>query len=195
LGRKHNPLLLLELLDGVRATGLDATLIVVSEGVGADDLANASRGRDDVRILGYQPAEDLSDVLASADVMVALLEPDAAQFSVPSKVLSYLSVGRPIIALVPDGNPCAVDVVASGGFVAPPTHDGARHAAQWLSVAAESRDRLITIGLQARNLAASRFNIDRIGSQFETILAEAASPDQTREQAPLIGVVSGGVEG
>jgi colanic acid biosynthesis glycosyl transferase WcaI len=202
LGRKHNPLLLLELLDGVRDQGLDAMLIVVSEGVGADDLAEAARGREDVRILGYQPAEDFSDVLASADVMVALLEPDAAQFSVPSKVLSYLSAGRPTIALVPAGNPCAADVAACGGCVAPPSPAGARAGAAWLGALAGPTSAgivtegipsgLVTIGIQARNLASTRFNIDRIGSQFETILAEAASQSHGRGRAPLVTVLAGG---
>ena len=192
LGRKHNPLLLLELLDSVRAKGIDAMLIVVSEGVGADDLAEAARGRSDVRILGYQPAEDLSDVLASADVMVALLEPDAAQFSVPSKVLSYLSAGRPIIALVPEGNPSASDVRAAGGFVADPTTAGAREASRWLAATAQDADGLVSIGKQARNLATERFNIDRIGSEFELVLTEATSQNHQRGPAPLIAVAPGG---
>jgi len=192
LGRKHNPLLLLELLDGVREKGIDAMLIVVSEGVGADDLAEAARGRSDVRILGYQPAEVLSDVLASADVMIALLEPDAAQFSVPSKVLSYLSAGRPIIALVPGGNPSASDVRAAGGFVADPTPLGAQEAACWLAATAQSPDGLVAIGKQARNLATDRFNIDRIGSEFELVLTEATSQNHDRGRAPLIAVAPGG---
>ena len=105
LGRKHNPQLLLELLDAVRGRGVNAVLTVVSEGVGADVLRAAAGDRADVRILGYQPAAVAVDVLASADAVVALLEPDAAQFSVPSKVLSYLSAGRPTIALVPGSIP------------------------------------------------------------------------------------------
>ena len=192
LGRKHNPLLLLELLDSVRAKGVDAMLIVVSEGVGADDLAEAARGRSDVRILGYQPAEDLSNVLASADVMIALLEPDAAQFSVPSKVLSYLSAGRPIIALVPDGNPSASDVRAAGGYVAAPTPAGATEAARWLVATTQITAGLVTIGTQARNLATDRFNIDRIGSEFELVLTEAARQNHERGRAPLIAVAPGG---
>jgi colanic acid biosynthesis glycosyl transferase WcaI len=191
LGRKHNPLLLLELLDSVRARGLDAMLVVVSEGVGADDLAEAANGRSDVRILGYQSAEDLSNVLASADVMVALLEPDAAQFSVPSKVLSYLSAGRPIIALVPEGNPSAADVRAAGGCVAEPTPAGAHDAARWLAETAEIPAGLVTIGIQARNLATDRFNIDRIGSAFELVLTEAARQNSDRGRAPLVAVAPG----
>jgi colanic acid biosynthesis glycosyl transferase WcaI len=190
LGRKHNPLLLLELLDSCRTNGLDATLIVISEGVGADDLARAAAGRDDVRILGYQPAEELSDVLASADVMLALLEPDAARFSVPSKVLSYLSAGRPTIALVPHGNPSAADVDKAGGFTAEPTRDGARAAAAWLAAVTVDPVGLAALGEQARALAEERFDIDRIGRQFEEILQQASGlpvrrTDDSRHEALL----------
>jgi glycosyltransferase involved in cell wall biosynthesis len=130
LGRKHNPLLLLELLDAAHSRGVDAMLVVCSEGQGADELRAAAGDRPDVRVLGYQPAERFAEVLASADAMVALLEPDAAAFSVPSKVLSYLSAGRPTLALMPDANPAAHDVRTAGGFVAPPTHEGARAGAE-----------------------------------------------------------------
>ncbi|MDT4933879.1 MAG: hypothetical protein QOK11_1771 [Pseudonocardiales bacterium] len=183
LGRKHNPLLLLDLLDGARARGVDVTLIVVSEGVGADDLAAASAGRSDVRILGYQPAEELGDVLASADVMVALLEPDAAQFSVPSKVLSYLSVGRPTIALVPGANPCAEDVRAAGGYVAEPDQAGAHEAAAWLAMFSHDPGGFTVLGERARALAVKRFDIDLISSKFEEILVGAAGRAEGRAPA------------
>lgn len=153
LGRKHNPLLLLELLDAVRARGVDAMLTVVSEGCGADDLAAAAGTRTDVRLMGYQPAADLPDVLASADAVIALLEPDAARFSVPSKVLSYLAAGRPIVALVPDGNPSAVDVEAAGGYVAAPTREGAQAAADWLAEVTHDPEGLQLLGKRARALA------------------------------------------
>jgi colanic acid biosynthesis glycosyl transferase WcaI len=175
LGRKHNPLLLLELLDGVRARGLDATLVVCSEGVGANELAAAVGNRPDVRVLGYQPAERFAEVLAGADVMVALLEPGAAAFSVPSKVLSYLSAGRPTIALVPDGNPAAHDVHAAGGFIAPPSRAGAEAAAGWLAgTVAADPDALAHLGRRARQLSERRFDITAITDRFEDILRAAA---------------------
>lgn len=170
LGRKHNPLLLLRLLDEAKARGVDASLLVISEGVGADDLAAAAVGRADVRIFGYQPAVELPDVLASADVVVALLEPDAAQFSVPSKVWSYLSAGRPIIALVPDGNPCAAEVSLAGGCVAPPSNAGCHVAAQWLAEVAKDPEGLIALGKRARAVAEERFDIDQITDAFEDLL-------------------------
>lgn len=183
LGRKHNPLLLLELLDTCRAAGIDAHLTVVSEGVGADDLAAAAGARDDLLLLGYQPADAVSDMLASADVSIALLEPDAAEFSVPSKVLTYLAAGRPILALVPLGNPCAADVTAAGGFAAPPSSTGVQAAATWLTDLATDRLRLARIGQQARALACQRFDIARITDRFEGLLAGAMGRPATTPAA------------
>ena len=171
LGRKHNPLLLLDLLDKCQQRGVPASLLVVSEGVGADDLRAAAGTREDVKVLGYQPAEDMSEVLGSADVLVALLEPDAAQFSVPSKVLSYLSVGRPIVALVPEGNPAAQDVNAAGGCAADPTPEGVRIASDWVAEVSKDPRDLAARAARARSLAEERFAIDRISARFEEIFA------------------------
>ncbi len=195
LGRKHNPLLLLELLDACQARGMDATLVVVSEGIGADDLAVAAAGRPDVRIIGYQPAEQMSDMLSSADVAVALLEPDAARFSVPSKVLSYLSAGRPIIALVPDGNPSTCDVAAIGGFVGPPTADGAVAAAEWLRNVVGAPAGLTDMGERARTLALNRFDIGCVTDRFETILTAASGAigaDELGREAAIAALDSEG---
>jgi len=173
LGRKHNPALLVELLDDTRARGVDAFLTVISEGVGADQIKQMCAGRTDVKILGYQDADHFSDVLASADILIALLEPDAANFSVPAEVLSYLSAGRPIIALVPEGNPAALDVVEAGGCVAPPTSAGAVEAATWLAGIKNDRAALQMLGRRSRALAETRFDIERIGDEFEEILLKA----------------------
>ena len=176
LGRKHNPLLLLDILDATRAQGVRAALTVVSEGIGADELRRASHGRQDVRILGYQPAERLGEVLASADVLLALLEPDAARFSIPSKIFTYFAAGRPTVALVPDGNPCVEDVRAAGGHVSPPTKAGAEAAARWITQHREAST-LKRLGHQARALAEERFDIRRIGDTFESILCGVARAD------------------
>jgi glycosyltransferase involved in cell wall biosynthesis len=192
LGRKHNPLLLLDLLDTARTSGIEVVLTVVSEGVGAGALAAAAGNRPDVRVLGYQPAHEFADVLASADVVVALLEPDAAEFSVPSKVLSYLAAGRPAIALVPEGNPCAADVEAAGGFVAAPDPHGARAAAAWLVEIAKDPEGLRALGKRARAVAEERFDIDAIGDRFEAILHEVARRRRVRGAAAPVVVTGPG---
>ena len=62
--------------------GADAQLVVVSEGPGADYLTE--RAGDHVRVLPFQPSEDLPALLASCDVVLALLEPEASRFSIPT---------------------------------------------------------------------------------------------------------------
>ena len=189
LGRKHNPMLLLQMLNDLRARDVLAVLVVASEGEGADDLAAAAAGRPDVRIVGYQPAERFSEVLSSADAVVALLERDAGKFSVPSKVLSYLSAGRPIVALMPADNPAADDVRAAGGFVGDPTSVGAIGAAAWLVRTAKDPAALESIGLRARALAEHRFDIARIADEFEDAFTRAARLVPAPVRTPAAGLV------
>ena len=175
LGRKHQPLLLVDLLERVRAAGVDATLVVVSEGDAADDLAAATAGRDDVTVLPFQPAAEVSRMFASADVCVALLDDAAAQFSVPSKVLSYLAAGRPTAALVPRENSAARVVTRAGGCAAPPTPDGVDEVARWIVALAADPDAAPERAAAARRYAEEHFDIARIGAAFEQTLAEAVA--------------------
>lgn len=175
LGRKHNPMLLVRLLDDLVNAGVDAQLTVVTEGPAADDLEQAATQDPTrkLRVLPFQPASDLSMVLSSADVLIGLLEPDATTFSIPSKVLSYLAAGRPIAGLMPADNPASVDIVAAGGFVADPTEDGAQRAADWIAGLVGDAEQRVDLGWRARALAEEKFNLDTIVVQFEGVFEEA----------------------
>ncbi|MFI5429213.1 glycosyltransferase family 4 protein [Aeromicrobium sp. UC242_57] len=141
IGRKHNPDLLVSLLRHALDNGVEASMAVISEGEAADALAEIARQDPSLplRVLPFQPADNLPDVLGSADVLVALLEPDATKFSIPSKVLSYMAAGRPILGLMPDDNPAALDILDSGGIVVDPTEVGAKSATAWLVGAGRGR--------------------------------------------------------
>jgi len=174
LGRKHNPRLLIDLLTTVRSNGIDAQLAVISEGEAADDLATIARDEKlPVRILPFQPAADLPNVLGAADVLVALLEPDATKFSIPSKVLSYMAAGRPILGLMPADNPAALDIRDSGGFVADPTDVGAKAGAGWLADLTGDRTAQADIGQRTRATAERKFDVDKVAREFEQILGAA----------------------
>ena len=171
LAMKHNPALLLEL---ARMLDRDSSgeLIVVSEGAGVEWLAEqaADEGIESLRCMGFQPFEALPDVLGSGDVLVAILEADAGVFSVPSKVLSYLCAGRPVLLAVPRKTS--------------PRKSSSNAAPVWWSnrptwpASAPRRSDLST----RRNSASSAAKppavtpkrtstSDRIGDQFEAILA------------------------
>jgi colanic acid biosynthesis glycosyl transferase WcaI len=144
---------------------------VASEGPGADYLAERREGRPWLHVLGFQPAEDLPAMLASGDILVAVLEPEASRFSIPSKVLSYLAAGRPILALTPDDNPVVVDVTAGGGLVVPPTPKGAAEGAAWVSSEMLDPEHRERVGARARAYAQSKFDISGIADEFEDLLS------------------------
>jgi glycosyltransferase involved in cell wall biosynthesis len=173
LSMRHNPALLLELARMLQQKSL-GQLVVVSEGPGVDWLAAQAAAAKLITLkrLGFQPFDQLPDVLGSADVLVAILEPDAGVFCVPSKVLSYLCAGRPVLLAVPTENLAARIVVECGaGLVVDPTDlIGFTTAALQLAESPALRDRC---GQAARHYADTHFDIERICDRFEHILRGA----------------------
>ena len=175
LAMKHNPALLLELarmLDRDRS----GELLVVSEGAGVEWLTDRAEWENirALRCLGFQPFEVLPDLLGAADVLVAILEADAGVFSVPSKVLSYLCAGRPVLLAVPTENLAAKIVAECGaGRVVEPTDvAGFCHTAREFIDSPELRGKC---GAAARRYTETHFDIERITNRFEEILFGVAS--------------------
>ena len=172
LGLKHDPTLLIRLAQGLT----DVAVVVVAEGAGADLVASeaARLTLANVVVLPNQPYERLSDVLGSADVLVAILDRQGGAYSVPSKVLSYLCAERPILASVPRANLCAQVIAESGGgvVVEPGSVDDWLNAARELAGNGELRGQLAREG---RAYAMRTFDIAHIADQFEAILSGAAS--------------------
>ncbi len=172
LGRKHNPDLLVDLGRELRRRGVDAEMVVVSEGEEADRLARRAVDEPGLSVLPYQEASQLPHVLAAGDVLVALLEPGASQFSIPSKVLTYLAAGRPVLGLVPATNDAARDIERAGGAVVTPDGEGVRRAADWLAGLSADPSLVAELGRRSRALAEERFALDAIADRFEAALRE-----------------------
>jgi glycosyltransferase involved in cell wall biosynthesis len=179
LGRKHNPGLLATLARELPTT----RVVVVSEGVGADLLLRQADQPPNLELMPLQPAYQLAQVLGTADVLVALLEEDAGEFSVPSKVLTYLAAGRPILAAIPRTNLAAHTIAdARAGIVVEPDNTaGLVAAARDLMQDSDARSRL---GKNAREYAMRTFAISSIADQFESILTGAALHTASASQAP-----------
>ncbi len=172
LGLKHNPNLLLQLAARFASRpGAKVQVVVISEGLGADWLADHKHtlGLDNLVLLPFQPYDELSSTLASVDVLVAILEPEAGVFSVPSKVLTYHCAGRPILGSIPPENLAAriIEREGSGVVTSPGDVDAFVDAAARLLDDAELRTEM---GARARRYAEKTFDITRIGDEFEAVL-------------------------
>jgi putative colanic acid biosynthesis glycosyltransferase WcaI len=168
LALKHNPALLVDLARGLP----DALVAVVAEGSGAEWLRSNAQGVTNLRLLPLQPYEDVARMLASADLLVAVLEADASAFSAPSKVLTYIAAGRPVLAAMPKDNPMAKLLLRTGaGWVIEPDDPSAL-----VRAAAELLGRPATLNAAAKAAvayASAAFEIESITDEFETILVRA----------------------
>jgi glycosyltransferase involved in cell wall biosynthesis len=124
LGLKHNPALLSNAAAHYQSQGRnDVRVVVATQGPGADFLKAEVQRRDlrNLILLPWQPYERLPEVLSSADVLTAIIESDAGQFSVPSKILSSFCAGRPVVAAIPADNLAAKNIArARAGLVVEP---------------------------------------------------------------------------
>ena len=149
-------------------------LVVVSEGLGADWLRERGSDLPTLVQLPFQPFDRLADVIGTADIVIAILEPEAGVFSVPSKVLTYLAAGRAVIGAIPAENLAARLITQNGaGIVVSPLDPGAL-AAACLDLLAQEDDRR-EMGRRARAYAESAFDISRIADRFEAVLLAAKS--------------------
>ena len=185
LGLKHNPALLLEVAKQLRLEQPEARLVVVSEGLGADWLRERGNDLPTLIQLPFQPFVRLADVIGTADVVVAILEPDAGVFSVPSKVLTYLAAGRPIAGAIPVQNLAARLITENGAGTVVSPRDPGGLAAACIDLTAREHDRR-EMGRRARAYAESAFDIGRIADRFEAVL-RAAGTAPRRPQVPPSG--------
>jgi colanic acid biosynthesis glycosyl transferase WcaI len=171
LGMKHRPDLLYLLAERLRE---ECSVVVITDGIGRDYL-NRMPPLANLRVLPFQPYEALPAVLASADVLLATLEPDAGPFAVPSKILPYLCTGRPILFAGPRENLSASIVERSGGgiVVDPEAPEAWVDAARRLASDASLR---ACLGSRARAYAEQSFDIRKITDAFEDVLFSAYIP-------------------
>ena len=173
LALKHDPSKLVALAERFK-NDPDVVLVVAGSGVNYDALKKglAAQPKPNVVLLPLQPMEVYADVLATADVLIALLEDDAGAFSVPSKILSYLCAGRPVVLSAPLENLAVriVDRAGAGICVAPDDVQSFVAAAVHLSKDSETR---VKLGRAGRDYAENFFRIEAVADRFEAILTQA----------------------
>lgn len=172
LGLKHNPALLWAVARWLQEERPEGRVVVASEGTGMDWLRDrlANDPVDQLVLLPFQPFERYADVLGAADVLLAILEPGAGAYAVPSKVLSYLCAGRPILAAIPGANLASRIVLdnEAGLVVRPEDQEAFVAGAMRLSSDEDLRRRF---GLNGRRYAERSFPIAVIADKFEQLLA------------------------
>jgi colanic acid biosynthesis glycosyl transferase WcaI len=181
LGSMEDPMLLVELAERLRSRS-DIHIVAVSEGAGAERVAHEvkSRALENLRVLPFQPYEVYGDVLASADILLAMVNAQAGVLFVPSKVTTYLCAGRAIVIAAPWQNLAAKSVAESGGSRVVPPADADAMATAVASFMDDVRLRQ-QAGERARRYAERTFEISGIAERFERLLERLhAGPPRRR---------------
>ncbi|MFZ6021554.1 MAG: glycosyltransferase family 4 protein [Chloroflexota bacterium] len=101
----------------------DILFVLVGDGSGREKLERKAQKRNltNLRFIPFQPRQQLAEVLAAADVSLVVLREGVAYTAMPSKILSILASGRPVIACVDQGSETWNFIQRTGaGFCVPP---------------------------------------------------------------------------
>jgi glycosyltransferase involved in cell wall biosynthesis len=167
MGMKHNPEIITAAASRLKDHH-DIQFVVVSEGEGADFIAKEATEKNlHIRVLPFQDFDQLPKVLASADVLLTVLEKDAGVFSVPSKVWSYYCAARASFLCVPKNNLSArITLANKAGIVI----ENDQSFSEQILYYKNNVQELHLMGSNARSYAEKNFNINDITNSFVKII-------------------------
>ena len=95
----------------------EVTFVINGDGAAREELQRDAAGLSNIRFSGYQPADRVPEVLATADIHVVPLRTGLGAVSVPSKTYSILAAGRPVVAAIDAGTEVTRILTESGAGV------------------------------------------------------------------------------
>jgi colanic acid biosynthesis glycosyl transferase WcaI len=131
----------------------DIVFLLVGNGVEEQSLRKEAEGMPNVRFQPMQPKETYPKVLAAADLCLTPLRRGYAGTGYPSKTVSIMAAGRPVVAGVPPGDAAQLVLDAQSGVVVPP--GDAMELARAIGELAASPDRCAQFGANGRRYVES----------------------------------------
>ena len=151
---------------------------LVGDGEARRELVEATRvnGLEDVvRFIPLQRDEELSQMFAAADVLLVNQVSRVKDTVIPSKLLTYMAAGRPVLAAVNPGSQGAEIVrEADGGRVVAPDDPAALSAAA-RALATTDAGTLAAFGARNRAYAEAHFDQRKIVAAHEAFMLKMMS--------------------
>lgn len=164
----------------LRREDTDMLWVLVGDGIEKSRLKDSAKGLANVRFLPMQSKEDYPQVLAAADVCLAILHPDVATPAVPSKIATIMAAGRPVVACFPQGDATRIVREAECGRVVPAGNAAALAQAidglRWDRVARER------MGAAGRQFVEKNFSRETAAAGFEACLLQVVDVAKTQRR-------------
>ncbi|MCL4503943.1 MAG: glycosyltransferase family 4 protein [Deltaproteobacteria bacterium] len=146
----------------------DIVFLLVGDGVEKPKLQQLARENqlDNVPLSILQPKDKYPEVLAASDLCLATLRQEVKTPVVPSKILSIMAAGRPVLASLPlDGDAPRLMAEAQCGLAIPPSDPEAMsQAILQLYQDPGLREKM---GVQGRRYALEHLSLDRAAELIE----------------------------
>ena len=122
-----------------------------------------------IQFLGVQPGSVMPSALSAADIFVMTQRRTVTDFCLPSKLLSYSAVARPVVAAVDSGSEAAlwINRANSGLVISPEDPESLAEAILYLAARNDLRRRL---GENAKKYVVTNFSKENILPRFEQVI-------------------------
>jgi glycosyltransferase involved in cell wall biosynthesis len=169
----------------------DIAFLMVGDGVEKSKLEKLARDNDldNVYFLPMQPKDKYPQVLAASDVCLATLRREVRTPVVPSKILSIMAAGRPVLASLPlDGDAPGLIAAAQCGISIPPGNPRAMaEAIRQFYGDAGTRE---LMGAKGREYVVRHFSLQHSAGLLEDCISRAgvgrATPGEVSSNVPGI---------
>ena len=152
----------------------DVVFVINGDGAARPGLEQTAAETPNLRIAGYVGKDELSDLLASADLHVVPLKAGLGRVSVPSKTYSILAAGRPVLAAIDPGTEVPRILEASGAGIAVPPDDPEAFTAALRTLLADPEG-LRRRGESGRAWVEQAVSPAAVGERYERLLVELAA--------------------
>jgi colanic acid biosynthesis glycosyl transferase WcaI len=161
--------------------------VLVGDGETRADLEHAVSSQalgERVRVLPFQPEEQMSDMFAAADALLLNQLASVKDTVIPSKLLTYMAAGRPVLAAVNEASQGAEILVDAGGglLVTPEDPDALVRGVE--SMMQTDTKVLAEMGKRNRLYAERHFDRRHILAEHESFILERLAQLATRH-APV----------
>ncbi len=126
---------------------------------------------DNVLLVPFQPREKLPQMLAAADVGLAIQKKNVIHFNMPSKIQVLLASGRPIIASVPLRGTAARAIERSGGGLVIPPEDS-EALAKAIEQLYSAPHQVKALGARGRQFAETEYGYELALDRYEQLFAQ-----------------------
>ncbi len=170
IGAAHGLGVVLEAAARLEQTEPNIVFLFVGEGAEKDRLIQAARERKlgNVRFISQQPREKIAAVIRASDVcLVVLRKADIFQTVIPTKMLEFLSCGRPVILGVDGQARELLEEARAGIYVEPENTTVLVSAIKQLYNNHELRQ---TLGRNGRQYAVNKLSRKRTAKEYSALL-------------------------